>query len=89
MSSRSTRPNAANANTACNPKTNLCQAIRATQGQGLMPDGTSRFSTLDGKPILHYMGCSTFSNHTVLPEIALAKIRPTRPSTRSATSAAA
>ena len=57
-----------------NPKTNLCQSIRSTQGQGLMPDGTSRFS-LDGKPILHYMGCSTFSNFTVLPEIALAKIR--------------
>jgi S-(hydroxymethyl)glutathione dehydrogenase/alcohol dehydrogenase len=56
------------------PKTNLCQSIRATQGQGLMPDGSSRFS-LDGKPILHYMGCSTFSNYTVLPEIALAKIR--------------
>lgn len=56
------------------PKTNLCQAIRTTQGQGLMPDGSSRFS-IDGKPILHYMGCSTFSNHTVLPEIALAKIR--------------
>ena len=62
-----------------NPKTNLCQAIRSTQGQGLMPDGTSRFSTLDGDPILHYMGCSTFSNHTVLPEIALAKIRPDAP----------
>lgn len=57
-----------------NPKTNLCQSIRATQGQGLMPDGSSRFS-LDGKPILHYMGCSTFSNYTVLPEIALAKVR--------------
>ena len=56
------------------PKTNLCQAIRTTQGQGLMPVGSSRFS-IDGKPILHYMGCSTFSNHTVLPEIALAKIR--------------
>lgn len=56
------------------PKTNLCQAIRSTQGQGLMPDGSSRFS-IDDKPILHYMGCSTFSNHTVLPEIALAKIR--------------
>ncbi len=56
------------------PKTNLCQAVRATQGQGLMPDGSSRFS-LDGKPILHYMGCSTFSNYTVLPEISLAKIR--------------
>ncbi|MCP3969972.1 MAG: S-(hydroxymethyl)glutathione dehydrogenase/class III alcohol dehydrogenase [Rhodobacteraceae bacterium] len=62
-----------------NPKTNLCQSIRSTQGQGLMPDGTSRFSTLDGDPILHYMGCSTFSNHTVLPEIALAKVRPDAP----------
>lgn len=61
------------------PKTNLCQAIRSTQGQGLMPDGTSRFSTLDGDQILHYMGCSTFSNHTVLPEIALAKIHPDAP----------
>ncbi|WP_300068984.1 S-(hydroxymethyl)glutathione dehydrogenase/class III alcohol dehydrogenase [uncultured Ruegeria sp.] len=61
------------------PKTNLCQAIRTTQGQGLMPDGTSRFSTLDGDPILHYMGCSTFANHTVLPEIALAKVRPDAP----------
>jgi len=62
-----------------NPKTNLCQAIRTTQGQGVMPDGTSRFSLLDGTPILHYMGCSTFANHTVLPEIALAKIRPDAP----------
>ncbi|MCW7554897.1 S-(hydroxymethyl)glutathione dehydrogenase/class III alcohol dehydrogenase [Endozoicomonas gorgoniicola] len=61
-----------------NPKTNLCQSIRATQGRGLMPDGTSRFS-LDGKPLLHYMGCSTFSNFTVLPEIALAKIDPEAP----------
>ena len=61
-----------------NPKTNLCQAIRATQGQGLMPDGTSRFS-LGGKPLHHYMGCSTFANYTVLPEIALAKIRPDAP----------
>ncbi len=60
------------------PKTNLCQAIRGTQGQGLMPDGTSRFS-LDGKPLLHYMGCSTFANHTVLPEIAVAKIRSDAP----------
>jgi S-(hydroxymethyl)glutathione dehydrogenase/alcohol dehydrogenase len=60
-------------------KTNLCQAIRGTQGKGLMPDGTSRFSTLDGDPILHYMGCSTFANHTVLPEIALAKVRPDAP----------
>lgn len=62
-----------------NPKTNLCQSIRATQGRGLMPDGTSRFSTLDGDPILHYMGCSTFANHTVLPEIALAKVREDAP----------
>ena len=58
-----------------NPKTNLCQAIRTTQGQGLMPDGTSRFS-IKGKPIYHYMGTSTFANHTVLPEIAVAKINP-------------
>ena len=57
-----------------NPKTNLCQKIRNTQGQGLMPDGSSRFS-LNGKPILHYMGCSTFSNFTVLPEISVAKVR--------------
>ncbi|ARC90083.1 S-(hydroxymethyl)glutathione dehydrogenase/class III alcohol dehydrogenase [Rhodovulum sp. MB263] len=62
-----------------NPKTNLCQSIRTTQGQGLMPDGTSRFHTLDGDPILHYMGCSTFSNYTVLPEIAVAKIREDAP----------
>jgi len=61
-----------------NPKTNLCQAIRATQGQGLMPDGTSRFS-LDGTPIHHYMGTSTFANFTVVPEIALAKIREDAP----------
>jgi len=60
-------------------KTNLCTAIRATQGQGLMPDGTSRFTSLDGDPILHYMGCSTFSNFTVLPEIAVAKIREDAP----------
>jgi S-(hydroxymethyl)glutathione dehydrogenase / alcohol dehydrogenase len=59
-------------------KTNLCTAIRATQGKGVMPDGTSRFS-LDGKMIHHYMGCSTFSNYTVLPEIALAKIREDAP----------
>src|SRR6266700_3802851 len=58
--------------------TNLCTAIRATQGQGLMPDGTSRFS-MGGKPIHHYMGCSTFSNFTVLPEIAVAKIRKDAP----------
>ena len=59
-------------------KTNLCQAIRATQGKGLMPDGTSRFS-IKGKPVLHYMGTSTFSEYTVLPEIALAKINPKAP----------
>ncbi len=60
-------------------KTNLCTAIRNTQGQGLMPDGTSRFSMLDGTPIYHYMGCSTFANHTVMPEIALAKVRKDAP----------
>jgi S-(hydroxymethyl)glutathione dehydrogenase / alcohol dehydrogenase len=59
-------------------KTNLCTAIRATQGKGLMPDGTSRFS-LEGKPLQHYMGTSTFSNFTVLPEIALAKVREDAP----------
>jgi S-(hydroxymethyl)glutathione dehydrogenase / alcohol dehydrogenase len=59
-------------------KTNLCTAIRATQGQGLMPDGSSRFS-YKGKPVFHYMGCSTFSNYTVLPEIALAKVDPAAP----------
>ena len=61
-----------------NPKTNLCQKIRATQGKGLMPDGTSRFS-YKGKMVHHYMGCSTFSNYTVLPEIALAKVRKDAP----------
>src|ERR671919_827871 len=59
-------------------KTNLCTAIRATQGKGVMPDGTSRFS-LNGKPIHHYMGCSTFANFSVLPEIAIAKIREDAP----------
>ena len=59
-------------------KTNLCTAIRATQGKGVMPDGTSRFS-MGGKPLYHYMGCSTFSNYTVLPEIAVAKIREDAP----------
>jgi S-(hydroxymethyl)glutathione dehydrogenase/alcohol dehydrogenase len=59
-------------------KTNLCQKIRETQGKGLMPDGTSRFS-LNGKPIFHYMGCSTFSEYTVLPEISLAKVNPKAP----------
>jgi S-(hydroxymethyl)glutathione dehydrogenase / alcohol dehydrogenase len=61
-----------------NPKTNLCQAIRATQGKGLMPDGTSRFS-FQKKQLFHYMGTSTFSNFTVAPEIALAKIRKDAP----------
>ncbi len=59
-------------------KSNLCVAIRATQGRGVMPDGTSRFSS-DGAPVMHYMGTSTFANFTVLPEIALAKIRPDAP----------
>src|SRR5215204_4973446 len=59
-------------------KTNLCTAIRATQGKGLMPDGTSRFS-YKGETVFHYMGCSTFSNFTVLPEIAVAKIRKDAP----------
>ncbi|MDT1899341.1 S-(hydroxymethyl)glutathione dehydrogenase, partial [Acinetobacter baumannii] len=59
-------------------KTNLCQAIRSTQGRGLMPDATSRFS-LDGQPIYHYMGTSTFSNYIVVPEIALAKVRNDAP----------
>lgn len=59
-------------------KTNLCQRIRTTQGKGLMPDGSSRFS-LEGRPLLHYMGTSTFANHIVVPEIALAKIREDAP----------
>ncbi len=61
-----------------NPKTNLCQAIRTTQGRGVMPNGSSRFS-LGGEPLLHYMGTSTFSNFTVVPEIALAKVREDAP----------
>lgn len=61
------------------PKTNLCQKIRSTQGAGLLPDGSTRFSMLDGTPIHHYMGCSTFANHTVVPEIALAKVRKDAP----------
>ncbi|MDP1671192.1 MAG: S-(hydroxymethyl)glutathione dehydrogenase/class III alcohol dehydrogenase, partial [Alphaproteobacteria bacterium] len=61
-----------------NPKTNLCQAIRETQGRGVMPDGTGRF-TYKGKPVLHYMGCSTFANYSVVPEIALAKVRQDAP----------
>ena len=59
-------------------RTNLCTAIRSTQGQGLMPDGTSRFS-FKGQPLFHYMGCSTFSNFTVMPEIAVAKVRADAP----------
>jgi S-(hydroxymethyl)glutathione dehydrogenase/alcohol dehydrogenase len=64
--------------TCTSRKSNLCTAIRATQGKGLMPDGTTRFSYL-GKPIYHYMGCSTFSNFTVMPEIAVAKVRTDAP----------
>src|SRR5580692_10559436 len=64
--------------TCLSQRSNLCTSIRATQGKGLMPDGTSRFR-IDGQPIHHYMGCSTFSNFTVLPEIALAKIREDAP----------
>ncbi len=71
-------PECRNCKTCLSRRSNLCTAIRATQGKGLMPDGTSRFS-LDGKPIFHYMGCSTFSNYTVLPEIALAKVREDAP----------
>ena len=71
-------PECRQCNFCLHPKTNLCQSIRNTQGQGMMPDGTSRFS-LDGDPILHYMGCSTFSNFTVLPEIAVARIRKDAP----------
>ena len=71
-------PECRECNFCLHPKTNLCQAVRETQGQGVMPDGSSRFS-LDGKPLLHYMGCSTFSNFTVLPEIAVAKVREDAP----------
>src|SRR6187431_936360 len=71
-------PECRNCKSCLSRKTNLCTAIRATQGKGLMPDSTSRFS-IKGKPIHHYMGCSTFSNHTVLPEIALAKVRADAP----------
>ncbi len=64
--------------TCLSRRSNLCTSIRATQGKGLMPDGTTRFR-LDGDPVFHYMGCSTFSNFTVLPEIALAKVREDAP----------
>ncbi len=71
-------PECRNCKSCLSRKTNLCTAIRTTQGQGLMPDGTSRFSC-DGEPVMHYMGCSTFANFTVLPEIALAKVREDAP----------
>src|SRR5689334_4458237 len=71
-------PECRNCKSCTSQKTNLCTAIRATQGQGVMPDGTSRFS-IGGEKVHHYMGCSTFSNFTVLPEIALAKIREDAP----------
>ena len=71
-------PECRECNFCLHPKTNLCQAIRETQGRGVMPDGNSRFS-LDGKPLLHYMGCSTFSNFSVMPEIAVAKVREDAP----------
>ena len=71
-------PECRECNFCLNPKTNLCQSIRETQGQGLMPDGSSRFS-INGEKIFHYMGCSTFSNYTVLPEIAVTKIRKDAP----------
>jgi S-(hydroxymethyl)glutathione dehydrogenase/alcohol dehydrogenase len=71
-------PECRNCKTCLSRRSNLCTAIRATQGKGLMPDGTSRFRC-EGDPVLHYMGCSTFSNFTVLPEIALAKVREDAP----------
>src|SRR6202166_1939955 len=71
-------PECRNCPSCLSGRTNLCTAIRETQGRGLMPDGTSRFS-LGGKPIHHYMGTSTFANFTVVPEIALAKIRADAP----------
>jgi S-(hydroxymethyl)glutathione dehydrogenase/alcohol dehydrogenase len=77
MSARAS-PRCRQCKTCLSRKSNLCTAIRATQGKGVMPDGSSRFSCSSG-PVLHYMGCSTFANFTVLPEIALAKIRPDAP----------
>lgn len=71
-------PECRNCEYCLSQKTNLCQAIRSTQGRGMMPDGSSRFS-IDGKPLYHYMGTSTFANYTVLPEIAVAKIREDAP----------
>ncbi len=81
-------PECRNCKSCLSQRTNLCTAIRSTQGQGVMPDGTSRFRC-DEATVFHYMGCSTFSNFTVLPEIAVAKVREDAPSTRSAISAAA
>ena len=74
-SSRCTPPNAAQCLFCKSGKTNLCVAVRATQGKGVMPDGTTRFS-YNGQPIYHYMGCSTFSEYTVVAEVSLAKINP-------------
>src|ERR671916_356179 len=71
-------PECRHCKTCLSRRSNLCTAIRATQGKGVMPDGSSRFRC-DGNPVLHYMGCSTFSNYTVLPEIALAKVREDAP----------
>ena len=71
-------PECRNCKSCLSRRTNLCTAIRSTQGQGVMPDGTSRFSC-DGGEVFHYMGCSTFSNFTVLPEIAVAKVREDAP----------
>jgi S-(hydroxymethyl)glutathione dehydrogenase/alcohol dehydrogenase len=71
-------PECRNCKSCLSRKTNLCTAIRTTQGKGVMPDGTSRFSC-DGEEVMHYMGCSTFANFTVLPEIALAKVREDAP----------
>ncbi len=71
-------PECRNCKSCTSRKTNLCTSIRATQGKGVMPDGTSRFSC-EGEPVMHYMGCSTFANFTVLPEIALAKVREDAP----------
>ncbi len=72
-------PECRNCPSCLSRKTNLCTAIRATQGNGVMPDGTSRFRTASGQPIYHYMGCSTFANHSVVPAIALAKVRKDAP----------
>src|SRR6202167_5839535 len=71
-------PECRNCKSCLSRKTNLCTAIPPPQGKGVMPDGSSRFSC-DGEPVMHYMGCSTFANFTVLPEIALAKVREDAP----------